>query len=281
MNQLNLLNIFTLNNHYLLCEKKLKSINNFFGKSNINLTIDDLIFTNKDYILESLNSHNKEDLQKKILKFFNEYNIQFINWFKQDDLYNKLSFQLFIPNVYTYSLLTTDKFLNLLNFYGYYLSQKFIITNKNKHIFNKFKGLGTYYTISPTWSDNVNDLVYNKNKGVLYHFTLKNNLDSILKNGLRIKSVNDKIPKRLYCYSSLFNIKHNNIWDDNIMSFVKDIFTENQLNKGISVFKIKLPINYYIDFYTDDIMQDNNAVYTYTNIPNKYLTYIGDININF
>lgn len=258
-------------------EKKYEALYNFFGQSLYDL---DVLALNKDYILEALNSHNKNKLQKAIIKrYSNNYNLKFIN-LEKDKKFNKTSFQIFLEDVFNYSLSNDNKFISLLNFYGYYISQKFMITDKNRYLFNSYR-LGVYYTISPTWSDNVNNIVYDKNKGVLYHFSPKRNKDSILLNGLRIKSVNNNIPQRLYCYSYLGNIKQKNNYNKNIIQFIKDIFSKHDLEKGISVFKINLPYNnIYIDFYTDDIMSDKNAVYTYTNIPSKYIKYIDNVTIN-
>ena len=152
-----------------------------------------------------------------------------------------------------------------------------MITKNNIKYYNNATVTGIYYRIAPLYSNKVNDMVYNENKGILYHFTLPDNVDSIINNGLRIKNKRtDVIPKRIYLYSSKSNIKNNH---DEISSFLKDIFDENTLkNNNIAVFRIQLRNrhNVLIDFYTDDNMLSPQAVYTYNNIPSEYIRYLGE-----
>ena len=256
--------LFNLRNYdinYQIYENYYNSLCEFFGYE-IN---DKQISIFDDLILETLNSHNVNLLINKLKEKFNNIII------KNN---NGLSFWIGLKNIKENIVINDKEFDNLLNFYGYYCSQTKYIT--------KYKTL--FYYIAPTYSKNVNDLVYKENHGILYHFTVDSEHDtkeSILRNGLRIKNRGYReYPKRIYCYSSFKHIKHNNKFTDSFKQYVYNYINKDELQYNIYVFKIdlnKLRKYNIINFYTDDAINDNKSVYTYTNIPNFCITYIGEI----
>ena len=220
-----------------------------------------------DLILETLNIHDRNKLIKKLKQKYNN-----ILLFEHNS--QKESFWIGLKDIKENILTNDKKFINLLNFYGYYCSQ-------TKYI-SKYKTM--FYYIAPTYSKNVNDLVYKENHGILYHFTVDTEFDtkeSILRNGLRIKkNTYREYPERIYCYSSFKYIKNNNNFTDNFKEFIYKNINYNQLKNKIYIFKIdlnKLKNYNIINFYNDDSIDDKNSVYTYTNIPNFCISYIGEI----
>lgn len=86
-------------------------------------------------------------------------------------------------------------------------------------------------------SDNVNDIVYKHNKGILYHFTFDDEITNrILKTGLRVKKAEyvshseaqaeayRNFPKRIYLYRTK-NVYGNLLDDvDDIIKFLFEMF---------------------------------------------------------
>lgn len=144
---------------------------------------------------------------------------------------------------------------------------------------------GTYIdyvleTLTTQGAKDVNDMVYRKNHGKLYHFSSNPNSMEILRTGLRCKkSTYRDFPERIYLYSNdkpLDKIKDL----ENKISLVVDPF--NARRYGVYVFRIdlnKMSDSGYINFYTDDMMGDNDAVYTYNNIPAKCIELVKEIKL--
>ena len=236
----------------------------------------------ENYILEALNSHDKERLKKKLIQQFGtDYNISFNDIVGKKVGYSKMAFQLITEYTKTPDLISDNKFISILQFFGYYLSYYIIIDEESA---SDDIVPGTYYTIAPTWAEDINDMVYNENNGILYHFTLGSKKESILKNGLRIKKADYReFPERIYLYSYFGNIKDkNNQYKYDVIRFIIDIIDINEIRKyGISVFKIDLnKTSFHIDFYTDDAVEDVNSVYTYNNIPSTCINCIDNISYN-
>lgn len=118
-------------------------------------------------------------------------------------------------------------------------------------------------------------MVYSKNHGKLYHFTAKKFAHEIETKGLRCKKSRYRdFPERIYLYSS---DKHlNKISDiDKFIKKVTSIF--DRRNNELYIYRIdlnKLKSNTLINFYTDDQMDEENAVYTYNIIPPECITRI-------
>ena len=78
-----------------------------------------------------------------------------------------------------------------------------------------------------------------------------------------------KFPERIYLYSK-YKLDSN---DKEFINKVTDPFKREKY--GISIFKINLnKIGKDISFYTDDYMEEDEAVYTYTNIPSECISKI-------
>lgn len=246
----------------IIRRKYIEDIKEYFNDDIPEYLIENLNSENyiNDYILENLKSHNTKQLQEKILnKFLNKYNdIKFQELTNKKEKYDVKGFILLsktnIENIYN-----DKEFQDLIQFYGYYITDK-----TNIHL-----------AILPTYPENVSDFVYKKNKGILYHFTAGKHVNEILKKGLRIKRANYReYPERIYLYSCGYK-KLKDI--PNIESFINNVVNSFDRNRyGLSIFKINLnKINgSNIEFYTDDIMDEKEAVFTYNNIPKECITKI-------
>ena len=217
-----------------------------------------------DFILENLKTHDINILRKKIKEKFGEEHPT-LEFFDMNDKECSLA-------IISQTKLDEDMLKNLLEFFGYYISsyKTDILDGQQYH----------YYAIGSTYASDANDLVHNKNHGKLYHFSTGVNAKEIERTGLRCKSSNYRFfPKRIYAYSSCEKI--DNIPDiyEKINSVVNPIDAKKY---GIYVYRIDLTksdIGKSINFYTDDMMEDNDAVYTYSNIPPECITLVKVINI--
>ena len=240
-----MLSKFDIHNKFMY-ESFVNEIENYYGEIPNNIVE---AFHNgevHDYILENLNTHDTDMLQKKILDIFNKYDVKFYNY--SDD--NKNAFEIQTENANELS--NDNNFTNLLDFFGYYVSKIY----------------ADALLICPKYSKNMNDLVYSKNHGKLYHFTTSDHDKSILENGLRTRNKNYRFfPKRIYLYSAFESLDKIN----EIKEYITKVVGQLRINRyGLSVFKIDLSkLNNEISFYKDDIMNDDNSVFTYTNIPKE------------
>lgn len=206
----------------------------------------------KDYILESLTSHDINLLISKLISEYNNIEIKFTNIKKQ-------AFNIISP----INLSTDTKFKYMLEIFGFYIT-----TIKN--IDNKF-----IIVICPRYTKDANELVYQQNHGKLYHFTACENAKEIKKIGLRCKkSKYREFPERVYLYAS---DKHLNKIP-NIENFIKKVTSPfDRKHNELYVYRIdlnKLKSKTYINLYTDDQMEEENAVFTYNNIPAECITRI-------
>lgn len=239
----------------------LESMKDIFGEDLPNYIIESAENeTYNDFVLETLKTHDKFTLQKKLKQYFSK---KYIFYFEDYDKSNASSF-----DIISHHNFSDDKdVINLIKFFGYYISKIINIDDNEYRII-----------ISPIFTDNANELVYIKNHGKLYHFTTGKHVENILKTGLRCKNKKYRyFPERIYAFSSDKQIKE-----------LKDIeqFTKKVVNPfkakefGIYIFKIdlnKLSRDSYINFYKDDLMLEDNAVYTYNNIPAECISLIGKL----
>lgn len=217
-----------------------------------------------DFILENLKTHDINILRKKIKEKFGEEHPT-LEFFDMNDKECSLA-------VVSQTKLDDDILKNLLEFFGYYISsyKTDILDGQQYH----------YYAIGSTYASDANDLVHNKNHGKLYHFSTGVNAKEIERTGLRCKSSNYRFfPKRIYAYSSCEKIE--NIPDifDKISTVVNPIEARKY---GIYVYRIDLTksdIGKSINFYTDDMMEDKDAVYTYSNIPAECIALVDIIKV--
>lgn len=201
-----------------------------------------------DYIWENLQSHDYRKLKTQLTKYFSKDIEEYIN---QKDADTNDIFGIKVRNS---KLIDNPKFQSILNFFNYFVRE---IRND-------------LYIIEPLYSTKMNDLVYNKCNGVVYHFTDSKSAESILKNGLRIRGRNFenwKYPERVYVYAPGYYISGENkdLWLNDAVNVV-------DLSKGsLTVLKIDLHKAKGIDFYKDPAMPQH-SVFTYHNIPKECIT---------
>lgn len=205
----------------------------------------------KDYILESLTTHDVNILKQKIEHEFPDIECNFINDKKQ-------ALQI-ISNV---DLSCDETLKNLVNVFGFYISK----TNKSKNLF--------VIDICPTYAKDAHKIV-SDNHNKLYHFTAAKYAEEIETKGLRCKSSSyRKYPERVYLYAS--DKPLNKIQD--IDKFIKLVTSPyDRRDYGLIVYRIdlsKMTTKTHINFYTDDCMEEENAVYTYNSIPPECITKI-------
>ena len=203
----------------------------------------------KDYIFETITSHNTIDLKASIKKYFN-HDIKSVRNYSGS--HGKHSITLDTKSGKTAKDLMNDEdFKNMLNFHGYYISDN-IIDN--------------ILFIEPTYAQKVKL----KRNEQLYHFTETNNLESIMTNGLRCKSSRYRVfPKRIYLYKINENILQNNgELTDAAREFANTVCNEFE---DRCILKIDLSQT-NIPLYEDTAIKEKNAVYTYNNIPASCIT---------
>lgn len=195
-----------------------------------------------DYVLENLNTHDKDLLIKKLKDVYPDIKIDIAIEGKE----------LKKGGLVIYNHYAEDDFYDLINFYGYDIT-----ASDSKKAY-----------VNPIKSDRADNLVYKENFGNLYHFTTKDKVSSILKNGLRIKEGTYRyFPRRIYLYSTKKKIKE--VHD--IENFIRQVTGEENI-ENISILKVDL-YNHKIPMYHDETMK-KGAVYCYNNIPNTYITLI-------
>lgn len=246
----------------------LNDINEFFGED-IPVNIKEKLMNDEyvDYIYENLQSHDAEKLKKKLKKEYGD-SISFQDYSGKE----KKSFIIILndDNLLDFYNLNNDenanfdkieKFNNILSFFNYYVSYN-----------DEDKGR-KYLFIEPRYSDNVTDEVFNSHK-YIYHFTDKKSSRSILEVGLRARRSNYReYPQRIFLY-----VTDKKIEDDieNISKFILKVCNIYLLKRnGLSILRIEN--NGKLDLYNDTAMEEDEAVFTYNNIPYQY---IKKVNVN-
>lgn len=210
--------------------------------------IENLLENGVDCILETLNSHDTKLLTKKLSGVYNDAR------FALGHGKNKFAIQMVISDAT--SLQTDEKFLRVLDFYGYYVTEWH----------------DDYITIEPKYSDNVTKQLLD-NHGICYHFTDNKSAESILKNGLRCREglTYRDFPARIYLYIAKTIGSQGKLYPE-IAKFAKRIVNVVKLRVyGLAVLKIDLN-NANVDVYKDTLMPDGGACFTYHNIPPEYIT---------
>ena len=205
----------------------------------------------KDYILESLTTHDIKLLKQKIEQEFAGVECNFINNKEQ-------SLQIISKT----DIAKNKQLTILVNVFGYYISK----IEKRDNIF--------FIDICPIYAEDAYKIV-SKNHNKLYHFTTGEHVKEIAVKGLRCKSSKYRnYPERIYLYAS--DKPLNKIHDiDKFIKIVTNPFDRQRY--GLYVYRIdlsKMTSKTHINFYTDDCMEEENAVYTYNNIPPECITQI-------
>lgn len=235
-------------------ELYLEAMKDFFGDDLPNYVLESAKNNEyTDYILETLKSHNVNLLIKKIKeKFSKDHVITIIEIINNVEV-KPASFGIDSD----IDLSDENEFNNLLEFFGYYITQVRTLDN------------GLYYhIISPKYTDDANDMVYKDNNGKLYHFSTGKNAGEIERTGLRCRSAKYRYyPERIYCYASDKSFDKLDDLYNKVMTVINPFDAKMY---GVYVYHIdlnKLTKDNYINFYSDDLMRDKSAVYTYNTIP--------------
>jgi len=198
----------------------------------------------KDYILENLNTHDKNKLISKLGDILNIINVI-------DGPTDKSSFIIqYNKNG------NEEEARKMIEFFGWYIS----------------KDVANQLTICPKYSEDVSDYVIRDCYGYLYHVCKNEYLDSILKSGLKCKTGKrlpgtDEIikyrefPKRIYCIAAPPKEVVHAVIEVCAEIGIKDISEYSIIKLGIANNK----------FYHDDCMMSKYACFTYNNIPAKYI----------
>ena len=145
------------------------------------------------------------------------------------------------------------------------------------YVINEYlKSVNDIKTIESLVENNCNDYIYKDCNGIVFHLTDKENVNKILKVGLRPKYVkhetinnlktkqhnNIEYKGKIYvaAISNLSTVKYK-------IKEIKDKLFKN--NNNVKVLKIRLPNN--INFYKDNAMYDDISYFTYTPIDSKYI----------
>lgn len=232
-----------------------------FGTCYLNGNKIDDFFDYNNIIKENLKQYDTKQVQDKLNQYF-----PFIKFDTHitNSKYNKYFFAIILDNKDDWNeLFKTDKFESILRFYNFFISERV----KNN----------LFMTIEPIVSDNVNDIVYKHNKGILYHFTFDDEITNrILKSGLRVKKAEYRnFPKRIYLYRTK-NVYGNLLDDtDDILKFLFEMFKTTpkvlfNISNKMQIIKVDLNrlvgIKHELNFFKDTSMKSNQTIFTYNNI---------------
>ena len=227
-------------------------------------------------IEESLKSHSIESIVKKLHKVLpSEYNINIESKSGVDKsglititvpLNNELVNRFSLHTCYLKSSKLSDKVYDIIDFMLYNVTYVELDEKHDRYIIY----------LEPVYSKNAVNLV-KKNGNIVYHVTHKNNLSSVLKSGLRPKvgktpyEDTDKgyryFPERLFVINNSKSIKTD----------LKKIISDKKLKDGeYVILKINIK-NHNISFFTDDLSDNENCLYTLESIPPNIITTYFDI----
>lgn len=213
-----------------------------------------------EYVFENLQTHDTDKLKDKLKKEYgNDISFKDYSGNKNKSFYIILSNNLRIIDFsreggrLDADFDNLEKFENILSFYNYYVSYTEKIDNK------------WALFIEPRYSDNVTNKFKNYS---LYHFTDNKSAESILKNGLRLKTSRYRdFPKRIFLYATkdkLEDIK------DKIKDFILIVGNRSKLYEN-ELAILKITNNGEFDLYNDTAMKDEESIFTYDFIPAKYI----------
>lgn len=198
----------------------------------------------RDYILENLNTHDKSLLQAQLTKCFGITEFHDLSIKPNENTSFWFDSSCFDGEKKLY-----DGLVRLLDFYGWYITKNLVMAGR--------------IAVSPKYSKNVTSLIKSEYFGIAYHICRKDDLRSILKNGLRCKTArNDyrKFPSRIYLVADK---------PENIRQTVTDVIHETRFLPEYEFAIVKVRINGNV--YSDDMMDNPNTFFTYTNIPSNYI----------
>lgn len=229
-----------------------------------------------NYIFENLNTHDADKLIASLRKKYSDFEIHDVLDHAGDHRYLVLD----IIGDNFYPLYNSNDFDNIISFYGYSKSKIDCVRDRCR------------IELEPIYADRdeVNDLVYNKCNGILYHITNEEEYKSIMETGFRINGVNTDpklerrpkyrdYPNRTYFLAIPGNVKniiHSSAMEMAIMNYFKgDLYHDK-----IYILKVRVT-GMNIDFYRDSVSisidgSASPAVYCYCNIPPQFIELIYD-----
>lgn len=206
------------------------------------------------YIDETLKTHDFKSLVRALQKTYDDviHDIAYID--TGDDkntIYVKFDDE---------DCVSDEKFKKILAFFNYILRNK--ITNKHSDVYG-------YWCIEPIYSKKVEKETLKKYNNLCYHYTTKENVDSILKNGLRIKKSKDfGYPERIY----VMLVNKKDVFSDETIRFVKKQIGSEKVYKEGGLTCVQVNLNKIsIDVYKDTTTPDDNTYFIYNNIPSSCL----------
>lgn len=223
----------------------------YFGEFDKEVSLEE------DYILDNLNTHDTEKLKSKISDIakveFEDYSSGSIKSFSV----------LCASKEEAISLVENEKFKSLIEFFNYFVSEI-----EDNRIF-----------IEPMYSEDRSKYVFSDCEGICYHVTTQERAEKIMRTGLRMKrSSYREFPSRIYLYATP---KLSLLKDKNIKDFAHKIVNKLKAKRegGIAIIRVNLNkcYNDIMKFYKDTSMKEDEAVFTYNNIPAECLTKLNKI----
>ena len=243
---------------------------NFYYTFRYFYTPDCVGYNYKEHLYETLTSHSKESLVKRLISLLNEFILEFdidgaknidkgifafliskdCPIFGDDDKGFLSSFELSDCEL-------SDKIYNILEFYKYYIT--FIEEYKKENVEGYILQIESYFT------EDARETI-KENGNILYHITESRNVPDILRKGLIPKTGKRKyqggyryFPERLYL------IGHNSDVVTNIDSVIRDKeFEKNRIQ--YTILKIDLG-KHNISLWYDDASDGKYNVYILEAIP--------------
>lgn len=230
-----------------------------------------------DHILENLQTHDSNMLIRKIREVFG-LDVEDRSDVKDDEK-RYMNLYLYSDKLYPSSIkkiVDSEDFQNLIDFFGYSKSDSYEIST------------GVIILLEPIYADDANHKVYGDDEdcshGIIYHITTIGNGRKILKSGFRISNPEDKrkdssvyryYPKRTYFLAfppGNVSIERR----QEIINAINLYFSKKEIENGYCILQVDVR-GLEIDFYKDSVAQgdydfiefENDAVYTYCNIPKE------------
>lgn len=223
-----------------------------------------------DWIIENLQSHDHKTVIKGLKKILGDNIINVntdklsekyttarivrISLSKNCDMFNNDSQETFALNNSDLS----NKIRNVLKFHNYYITLIYFYDNENVII------------LEPKQTENATDYV--KKQKYVYHITHKDNIQNILKKGLRPKvKKNDDEYRYRYYTERVFLI----VDSENIKSDITQVINDLNLWREYAILKIDIS-KLNITYWWDDASR-GNTVYTVESIHPKFIEVIDNV----
>lgn len=219
-----------------------------------------------DYVLENLNTHDSDTFLRKLKEHFHQFRIMEFRTTDREKRYIKLTIYD-SEGESAEHFANSKRFVDFCNFFGYTIS-KVLQGTENCAV-----------KLEPRFAESANDLVYNKCFGKIYHITSKSNAEKILKSGLRVRSGKYRdFPNRIY-FVAIPPKKQSIETREEIVDAIDLYIPYAEVLSGFCILKIDIygtNLNFYMDSVSEDdakyMDKENVAVYTYNNIPPKFIS---------